>query len=120
MATETPLNHPGEAAQNERYFRFRATVLGISATGTPSAISGLSSLKAAYEPAEGAEPGTLEAEAPSVDKVLILGWYPGIKAQQGLMLLWPDGVTKRRFIIDDAVPGDSGPTRTLLTVTPGR
>lgn len=115
MATATPLTHPNEAVQNEQYFSYRLTVYGIGAAGQTAAVAGQSSLKATYLPAMGAEAGTFALEAESVDRILLLGVYE-IQGKPDVVLIWPNGTTKRRFSVQDKTVLPNG--RTMLTVTP--
>lgn len=120
MATATPIYHPRRDVSKPREARFpyRVSVKRMGRGGVFSAVTGKSDLPAAYEPAQGARPEMFQDAAPAMDKVLLLGWHPTILPKDQIILLRPDGTQEGVFVVDDRVPGDSGPTRTLLTLMP--
>ena len=117
MATPTPLHHPKAVRQGQNAFRYKAN-FGSRKSGAFVSEAGLNGLPAAYQPSMGSEAPMFNLEGKSLDKVLIQGWYPAIRQKMRLILEWPSGTTRREFEVQDAMPGDSGPTTTLLTVTP--
>jgi hypothetical protein len=116
MATATPLHHPDEAAQLQDSYRFRASIAN-RLTGARTAESGLTDLVCSYKSNVSSSDASamFQAELPDVDMLLIIGWYPAIRKGLFCTLTFPDG-TKREFAVQDAAPGNSGLTRTLVAL----
>ena len=116
MATATPLRHPSEAAQNAHLFPHTAT---FKTTGETGAQVTLFSSPCAYEARGGGEGQDFESEAPTSDQILLPSWRVEVATEMLVVLTLADGTTER-FTVLDRLPQGTGPTQTLVLVTPKR
>lgn len=113
MATSTPLFHPRESQQTAQFYPFTVTIRDVNSV----TVGALVNLPCAYEPSSGGEVDSYEMEAPTQDRILLAGYFAGIRPKH-LAVLNQNGVL-RRFEIDDVLQTAHG-TKTMLVVTPNQ